>query len=97
MRCAVQRFVVSATTLAAVLVTRPAAGCSVCYGDPDSEMVRGALMGVYVMVGVVTSVLACVAGTGLFWLQRARRLGPAAAENPRGLTPDVRVPRSRTQ
>jgi len=51
-----------------------ASACSVCFGEPDSSMVKGAVMGVYVMVGVVGSVLAGVAGTGLFWLQRSRRI-----------------------
>ena len=52
----------------------PAPACSTCFGDPDSAMAKGALMGVYVMVGVVGFVLAGIAGTGLFWMQRSRRL-----------------------
>ncbi len=50
------------------------AACAVCYGDPDSEMVRGAFMGVVVMIGVVSAMLACIAGTGLFWMHRSRKL-----------------------
>lgn len=48
--------------------------CSTCFGDPDSQMVKGALMGVYVMIGVVSLVLMTFAGTGLFWIRRSRRL-----------------------
>jgi hypothetical protein len=48
--------------------------CSTCFGDPDSQMVKGALMGVYVMIGVVGFVLAGFTGTGLYWIHRSRRL-----------------------
>ncbi len=64
-----------AIVAAAVLCGGKAAhACSTCYGDPDSPMVKGALMGVYVMVGVVAFVLAGIAGTGIFWIHRSRQL-----------------------
>lgn len=47
--------------------------CSVCYGDPESNMARGAVAGVWVLVGVVTFVMGGVAGTSLFWIHRSRR------------------------
>ena len=53
---------------------KPAGACAVCFGDPDSAMAQGAVMGVAVLVGVVAFVLLGVAGTGLFWIQRSRRL-----------------------
>jgi len=31
----------------------PALACAVCFGDPDSPLTKGALMGVYVLFGVV--------------------------------------------
>ena len=52
---------------------RPALACAVCFGDPDSPLTRGALMGVYVLVGVVSFVLAGIAATSVFWIQRSRR------------------------
>jgi len=48
--------------------------CAVCFGDPESPMARGVVMGVVVLIGVVGFVLLGVAGTGLFWIQRGRRL-----------------------
>jgi len=52
----------------------PAFACAVCFGDPESPLTKGALMGVYVLVGVVGFVLAGIAATGVFWIQRSRRL-----------------------
>ena len=60
--------------LAGVLVCPPAQACSVCFGDPNSPLVKGAAMGVLVLAGVIGFVLTGVAGTSLFWLHRSRRL-----------------------
>ena len=61
--------------VAAVLgCASPALACAVCFGDPESPLTKGALMGVYVLVGVVGFVLAGIAATGVFWIQRSRRL-----------------------
>jgi hypothetical protein len=54
--------------------TNPVLACSVCFGDPDSPLTKGALMGVYVLVGVVGFVLLSIAATGVYWIQRSRRL-----------------------
>lgn len=51
-----------------------ASACSVCFGDPDSAMAKGAAAGVLLLAGVAGFVLASVAGTGLFWIHRARVL-----------------------
>lgn len=51
-----------------------AMACAVCFGDPDSSMVKGATAGVLVLLGVIGVVLAGFVGTGLFWMQRNRRL-----------------------
>lgn len=51
-----------------------AAACSVCFGDPNSSMAKGAVAGVYVMLCVVGAVLVGMGGTCLFWIQRSRRL-----------------------
>ena len=39
--------------LASVLMWRPAQACSVCFGDPNSPLVKGAAMGVLVLAGVI--------------------------------------------
>ena len=51
-----------------------ALACAVCFGDPDSPMAKGVVWGVLVLVGIVSFVLAGVAGTALFWLHRSRHL-----------------------
>lgn len=65
--------------LAFALFQPPALACSVCYGDPQSSMVQGAVMGVLVLVVIVGSVLAGIAGIGIVWLQRSRKF---AAQHP---------------
>ncbi len=61
-------------TAFALAESTPVLACSVCFGDPDSSMVKGALAGVIVLVGVVSVVLMGVVGTGLYWNHRSRRL-----------------------
>ena len=51
-----------------------ALGCAVCFGEPGSPMVKGAMAGVFVLVGFISFVLIGVAGTGMFWVHRSRRL-----------------------
>lgn len=46
-------------------------------------MAKGAVVGVAVLLGVIIAVLGGVAGVGLFWVQRSRRLGsPPPTEGP---------------
>lgn len=80
---------ISTVAVALGLAGAPAGACSTCFGDPDSEMVKGAVMGVYVLVGVVSFVLAGIAGTGLFWIHRSRRIELEDASSPSdGVRPD---------
>ena len=51
-----------------------ASACSVCFGDPESPMSKGAAAGVYVMVGFIGFVLFGIAGTATFWMVRCRKL-----------------------
>jgi len=60
----------------------PALACAVCFGDPESPLTKGALMGVYVLLGVVSFVLAGITATGVFWIQRSRRLARPSAATP---------------
>ena len=48
--------------------------CSVCYGDPDSPMTKGAMWGVIVLGIIVYGVLFSVAFIGATWIMRARKL-----------------------
>lgn len=64
-----------AGVFAAFVSTEAARACSVCFGDPESPMAKGALAGVAVLGGVVACVLMGIGCTGLFWLHRGRRLG----------------------
>jgi len=65
------------TGLVGVTALSVAAGdalaCATCFGDPESDMAKGAVWGVAVLFGIVCSVLSGIAGVGLFWLQRSRR------------------------
>ena len=60
--------------LVALLIAQPALACSVCYGDPDSDMTKGAKAGVLVLLGVVGMVLLWVGSLLLFWRRRAANL-----------------------
>ena len=55
-----------------------AMACAVCFGDPSSDMAKGAVAGVLTLLGIISFVLVGVAGTGLYWVRRGRRLGAAA-------------------
>ena len=61
----------------ALVADEPAEACTVCFGDPHSEMVRGAMLAVLFLLGVVTFVLACIAWVAAVWIRRARKMGAA--------------------
>ncbi len=70
-----RRWLVAPAGLVAVL-WRPevASACSACFGDPDSDMAKGAVAGVWVLAGVIYSLLMCFGGFIGFCVIRARRL-----------------------
>ncbi len=49
--------------------------CSVCQGNPDSELTQGAKAGVIFLAIVTYSLLFGVAGIFVTWMVRARRMG----------------------
>lgn len=49
--------------------------CSVCFGDPNSLLSKGAFWGVVVLVAFVSSVLAAILTTSFIWSRRARKSG----------------------
>ena len=57
-----------------LVFSRPVIACSVCFGDPESPMTKGAAAGILVLGGIIASVLMGIVGTGLFWMSRGRRL-----------------------
>lgn len=61
---------------AAIVSAAPADAwaCATCFGNPDSPLAKGALAGVIVLFGVISFVLAGVAGVSMFWLHRSRHL-----------------------
>lgn len=48
--------------------------CAVCFGDPNSNMVKGASAGIFVLLGVIISVLMSIVAVTLFWARRARAI-----------------------
>lgn len=50
-----------------------ATACAVCFGDPNSDMAKGAAAGVLAMVGIIYGVLMCFAGVTVFWIIRMKR------------------------
>lgn len=67
-----------------LIATEQVQACAVCFGDPDSRMVKGVVAGVLVLVGVISAVLAGVASVGVCWMQRSRRLDRQLAEDASG-------------
>ena len=53
-----------------------ARACAVCYGDPESDMGRGAVWGVAFLAVVVATVLAGIATVAVCWMVKARRATP---------------------
>lgn len=70
----VRNVLLAGAVLVCFLNGEVARACSVCFGDPESPLVKGVNAGVIIMIGFVGFVLTGVAGTGLFWRQRGRRL-----------------------
>ncbi len=71
--------------LPAILVTawlpQAAWACAVCFGDPNSEMVRGAKAGVFVLMLVVYGVLFTMVGVVGAWALKARKLAASPADD----------------
>ena len=53
---------------------KDAAACAVCFGEPNSAMVKGAEAGILVLLGVIGSLLLSIIGVTVFWAYRAKRL-----------------------
>ena len=68
-----RRFALVSLALAMILV-RPECllACAVCFGDPNSDMVKGANAGILILLGIIVSVLGGIVSVMLFWMRRAR-------------------------
>lgn len=54
-----------------------ASACAVCYGNPDSDMVKGAKAGVIFLIIMIYAVLMAMAGIAGYWYHRAKKLAEA--------------------
>lgn len=57
-----------------------ASACAVCFGDPESQMAKGVVAGVLVLVGVIGMVLLGLVSMGVLWALRSRRLARGSIE-----------------
>lgn len=48
--------------------------CAQCFGDPSSDQVKAAKVGVLVMIGIVVPVLGAIGFVARTWAKRAREL-----------------------
>jgi hypothetical protein len=56
------------------VISPPVFACATCYGDPDSPLTQGTIVGVWFLVAVIVSVLAGIATIGYTWHRKARSL-----------------------
>lgn len=60
-------------------LARALLACPLCFGDPSSDMVKGAKAGVVFLLLVVGGLLVAIASIARRWTLRARELDRAAA------------------
>ncbi len=51
-----------------------AVACAVCFGDPNSALSKGVVVGVLLLIAVIATVLIGIVIVGLSWLRRARQI-----------------------
>lgn len=71
-----KRIALALVFAAALVLTAGAervSACSACFGDPQSNIAKGAVWGVVVLGGVTYCLLMVLVGTGVFWYRRSRR------------------------
>jgi hypothetical protein len=62
----------AAVALVSLCLSSDLWACAVCFGDPKSPMVHGALAAVWFLLGVVSFLLCCILGVAIHWYRRAR-------------------------
>ena len=68
------RHFVIALLFAVAVSASEVAACSVCQGNPDSQLVKGAKGGVVVMILTTYGVVLCMGALAATWFVRQRRL-----------------------
>ena len=68
--------------LSTLFIVANAHACSVCFGQSDSDAVRGLHMGVLVLLAVVLSVLGGIAGFFVYLAKRSAAAQPVALAQP---------------
>lgn len=53
--------------------------CAVCFGDPNSNLTKGAVAGVLFLLAVTAFVLTAVGFTIFSWSRRAKKPAPSGA------------------
>lgn len=71
-------FSIACLLLAAI--PQSAHACTVCFGDPESNVVQGAAWAIIFLGAVVMSVLGCVGGFFIFIAKRAASAGTDSTE-----------------
>lgn len=75
------------TGLLIAAAPRATAACAVCFGDPDSDMVRATKIGMIILGVIVYGILCTFVGIAGFWAFKARRLAAAASHSEAESTP----------
>lgn len=66
---------------AALVLSVPSAfACSVCFGDPNSDMSKGVTAAVILLLSVITGVLIALGVIIVRWSRRAKKLYPTLEE-----------------
>lgn len=73
-RPAVRRWFYSTVCALFLIGHASAHACPVCFGDPNSDMARGAKWGIIVLGIVIYGLLMGMVGVGVTWFVRARKL-----------------------
>lgn len=60
-----------AAAIATLSWAEQAAACSVCFGNPESPMTKSMVAGIWLMLGVIGTLLAAFAGLFLYWAYRS--------------------------
>ena len=62
---------------------RFAHACATCFGDPESNIAKGAASGVMVLALILYGLMMCMAGTTFMWWRRSRAIDRLAAAESR--------------
>ena len=52
-------------------------GCAACFGDPGSLSSKALVTGVFLLGGIIASVLGGIAWTAFTWVKRAKKMEEA--------------------